>query len=253
VTIADTMRDEIVARGIVAEKVTVIPNAVDAETFRPREADATLRRRYGLDAQTVVGYVGNLDHPREGHELLIDATARLVRRGCAVKCLIVGDGRRRADLQHRVDRSGLGESVVFTGAVSHDEVPAHYALIDVFVVPRAEDRAARYVTPLKPFEAMAMERPLVVSDLPALAEIAGVPERGLSFPAGDVEALAKTIETLIERPELRRSLGEAGRRWVLSERTWARNAERYRGIYGSLRERRPPTPARELSVASGAG
>jgi glycosyltransferase involved in cell wall biosynthesis len=238
VTIGEAMRDDIAARGVPRDRIFLMPNGVDPASFEPSEPDPELRRRYRLEGRTVFGYVSNLDHPREGQELLIEATARLLLRGRKVACLIVGDGLRRDELEDRARRAGVGEAVVFTGRIPHGEVRAHYALLDVFVVPRRNDRASRYVTPLKPFEAMAMGKPLVVSDLPALIEIAAPGERGLSFAHDDADALAAAIETLIDHPELRQSYGDAGRRWVLAERTWAANGKRYRDVYESLLDRR---------------
>jgi glycosyltransferase involved in cell wall biosynthesis len=153
-----------------------------------------------------------------------------------VACLIVGDGKRREELESLARRSGAAGAIHFTGRVPHDEVRAHYALLDAFVVPRRNDRAARYVTPLKPFEAMAMARPLVVADLPALVEIAAPGERGLAFPVEDADALAAELERLMDDPALGSRLAEAGRAWVLAERTWASNGDRYRNLYAAVLE-----------------
>jgi glycosyltransferase involved in cell wall biosynthesis len=101
-------------------------------------------------------------------------------------------------------------------------------------VPRRDERAARTVTPLKPYEALAMARPLVVADLPALTEIAAPDERGLAFPAGDAAALATALERLIDDPALGRRMGEAGRAWVARERSWAANGPRFRAVYDEV-------------------
>lgn len=237
VAIAEAMREDIVARGVPPERVFVTPNGVDAEQFAPLPPDAALRARHGLHG-FVFGYVSNLDHPREGHELLIEAAARLRSRGRDATCLIVGDGRRRRELEELADHAQARASVVFTGAVPHAEVPAFYAALDAFVVPRRDERAARHVTPLKPFEAMAMERPLVVSDLPALREIAAPDERGLVFAPDDVDALVACLERLMDAPELGRALGRAGRAWVVRERTWAATVPTYEAVYACARAHR---------------
>ncbi|HYN48665.1 MAG TPA: glycosyltransferase family 4 protein [Candidatus Nanopelagicales bacterium] len=237
VTIAEAMREDVVARGVPPERVFVTPNGVDAEQFSPRPPDAALRARHGLHG-FVFGYVSNLDHPREGQELLIEAAARLLSRGRDVTCLIVGDGRRRQELEERAAGARVGDRVVFTGSVPHAEVPAYYAALDAFVVPRRDERAARHVTPLKPFEAMAMERPLVVSDLPALREIAAPDERGLVFAPDDVDALVACLERLMDAPQLGHALGGAGRAWVVRERTWAANVPRYEAAYACALARR---------------
>jgi glycosyltransferase involved in cell wall biosynthesis len=250
ITIAESMRDDIAARGVPRERIHLMPNGVDPAAFEPQEPDPELVKRYRLAGKTVFGYVSNLDHPREGQEVLIEATAKLLARGRQVACLIVGDGARRQELEGLAHKAGVGGAVVFTGRVPHDEVRAHYALLDVFVVPRRNDRAARFVTPLKPFEAMAMGKPLVVSNLPALVEIAAPGERGLAFPHGDADGLADAIERLIDQPETRRQFGRAGREWVLAERTWGRNGQRYQEIYVDLLDRWRSGGERQLHGAA---
>jgi glycosyltransferase involved in cell wall biosynthesis len=234
VTLAETMSAEIVARGVPPERVFVVPNGVDPEAFSPRPPDPALRAQYGVGDRYLIGYVSNLDHPREGQETLIEATALLVEAGRDVACLIIGEGKRREHLQDVAAASGVADRIVFTGAVPHEQVPAMYALLDAFVVPRRDERAARLVTPLKPFEAMAMARPMIVADLPALTEVAPDGERSLAYPAEDAAALAAAVERLMDDPSLAARLGQAGRAWVTRERTWASNGPRWTSIYESV-------------------
>ncbi len=248
ITIAESMRADIVSRGVPEDRVTVIPNGVDADSFTPEPPDPALRQRYGLDGKFVFGYVSNLDHPRENQELLVAATSVLLKRGRRVACLIVGDGKRRQEVERIARKAGVRDAVVFTGKVPHDQVRACYALLDAFVVPRRDERAARTVTPLKPYEALAMERPLVVADLPALTEIAEPDKRGLSFRPDDAEDLATALERLIDDPALRERIGREGREWVIRERSWATNGGRIRDVYREVLERWTATAA-----ADGAG
>ncbi len=159
-------------------------------------------------------------------------------------CLLVGDGGRRAELEALAGRLGITDRVVFTGRVPNAEIGRSYAAIDAFVVPRIDELAARLVTPLKPFEAMALGRPIIVSDLPALTEIAPHEVRGLVFPAGDASGLATTIERSMDRPDERAALADAARTWVLAERTWRANGPRLREAYAAAEarfaERRSP-------------
>ena len=82
-----------------------------------------------------------------------------------------------------------------------------------------------------------MGLPLVVSDLPALTEIAAPDDRGLAFRAGDAQALVAVLERLMDTPGLGPRLGAAGRAWVLAERTWAADGPRYRDLYQAVLER----------------
>jgi glycosyltransferase involved in cell wall biosynthesis len=125
-----------------------------------------------------------------------------------------------------------------------------YALMDAFVVPRRDERAARLVTPLKPFEAMAMARPLIVADLPALTEVAPDGERSLTYRAEDEAALAAAVERLMDDRALGERLGEAGRAWVTQERTWESNGARWTQIYESVLAGRARERARASAGAS---
>jgi glycosyltransferase involved in cell wall biosynthesis len=237
VTLSESMRREIVARGVPADRVVVVPNGVDIEAFAPQARSIALEERYGLAGSYVFGYVSNLDHNREGHELLVQAAAELRRRGIKAIALIVGDGPRRAVLEALARRLGADDAVVFTGRVPHEAVLDHYTLLDVFVVPRLSERAARLVTPLKPLEAMAAGVPLVTSDLAPLMEIIGDGERGVAFAAGDSAALADVLDDLRTDPDRRAKLAASARRWVVTERQWAANGQRYAELYHRLQAR----------------
>ena len=146
----------------------------------------------------------------------------------------VGDGKRRELLEEHARERQAGDAVHFTGRIPHDEVSQYYAQLDVFVIPRVDERAARLVTPLKPYEAMALGVPLVVSDLPALQEITGDGDRGETFVTGDATSLADVLEELAGSSERRAELSSRAREWVLGHRTWAHNDDRYARIYASV-------------------
>ncbi len=230
--ISQTLADDIVARGIDPTKVHLFPNGVDPSKFEPRTKRSDLIARYGLDDSPVVGYVSNLG-TREGVDVLIRAIADLRAGGIETKGLIVGDGPRRDDLARLIGQLGVGDLVTLVGQVSQAEVIDHYALIDIFVIPRTTDRAARLITPLKPYEAMAMGVPIVVSDLPALAEIVAG-GRGEVFKPESPEALAAALADLIADQARRAQLAERALAWVTAERTWESNGSRLTAAYATI-------------------
>jgi glycosyltransferase involved in cell wall biosynthesis len=81
---------------------------------------------------------------------------------------------------------------------------------------------------------MAMERAVVVSDVPALRELVEPGVTGLTFKAEDAAALAEVLAALLDDPTRRQELGRQARAWVLAERTWAANGRRYRELYERL-------------------
>ena len=237
-TLNEAMRDELIRMGCAADKIHLVPNGVDLDHFAPRPRPRRLARRFGIGKRPTFGYVSNMDHPRESQETLVRAAEELKRRGLKnFRCVIVGEGPRRKFIEELASACDVTDVVVFTGAADHLHVADYYALIDVFVVPRTVERAASLVTPLKPFEAMAMGRPIVISDLPALREIAAPDERGLVFPPGDAAALADAVQRLFDDPELAAGLGEAGRDWVVNERQWSMNGPRYVEAFAAAKRR----------------
>jgi PEP-CTERM/exosortase A-associated glycosyltransferase len=235
VTLSETMRAELVARGTPTDKITVVPNAVETERFVPRPRDAALAARHGIEPDDlVVGYITTFN-AYEGIPILLQAAALVRDAGRKVKVLLVGDGDEERTIREESTRLGLDDgTVILPGRVGHEHIQGYYALIDVFVVPRTPDRVSRLVTPLKPLEAMALERCVVVSDVPALREMVIPDQTGRTFTAGDPGDLARVLDELLGDPEARATLGQQARTWVSRERTWAQNGQRYRELYERL-------------------
>jgi PEP-CTERM/exosortase A-associated glycosyltransferase len=234
VTLGKVMKAELMERGIPERKITVVPNAVDVDRFQPRPPDPKLRLALGVEpGETVLGYISSFVS-YEGIQYLIQATKHLIDAGHQVRTVLVGDGTERAALEAEAERLNVADRVVFTGRVPHKAVLEYYAAIDIFVVPRTNARVSHLVTPLKPFEAMAMERPLVVSDVAALREVVSDGRAGLTFQAEDPENLASVVEPLLKDEAFRRELGNGARKWVRANNSWAANGVRFRDLYSEL-------------------
>jgi glycosyltransferase involved in cell wall biosynthesis len=234
VTLGEAMRDEIVARGVPADKVLIVPNAVSQEFLKPLPDATALRAELRIGAEEyVVGVVTSLV-PHEGIGTLLEATRLLADRGVPVRALIVGDGPERAALQRQAAGAGLGEAVIFTGRVAAARVREFHALLDVFVVPRTRDRVCQLVTPLKPVEAMASGLCVVTSEVKALTEIIKPEVTGALTIPQDPVSLADRLEFLFYSPDIRKKLGDSAREWVARDRTWAHHAARYKDAYARL-------------------
>ncbi len=240
VTLSGPMRDEIVEQHHVpVDKVTGIPNAVDIERFSPEVRDEDLRSRLGLSGAKVIGYVSNLSHPREGQEAMIKAVPLLKQQGIPAKALLVGDGARRPELEALAKKLNVAEDVVFTGSIPFEQVSHYYAQIDLFVIPRTNERAGRLVSPMKPFEAMAMDIPLLVSDLPALVEIVADEHapRGLSYKAEDAADLARVAAQCFTDVAGTQERVRNAAEWVRRERTWSANGRNFVAAYEQAEHR----------------
>jgi len=233
-TICEGLRRDIMDRGIAARQITVIPNAVDARDFRFGAApDPALRAQLGLTGATVLGFAGSF-YGYEGLDLLLDAAARLVARIPDLRILLVGGGPQEETLRAQAARLGLSDRVIFTGRVPHAEVQRYYELIDVLAYPRKRMRLTELVTPLKPLEAMAQGRMFVASDVGGHHELIRDGETGFLFAAGDAAALASRIEQVLSRRDDWPRVRAEARRFVETERTWARSVARYEDVYRGL-------------------
>ena len=219
--ITQALRDLMVERGVDADKLVVLPNGVHASKFAPRERDAALEARLGVAGKTVIGYAGGLvDY--EGLDVLLEAVALLKsRRGHDFHLIVVGDGHHEAAIHGLSDRLDLAEVVTFTGRVPHDEVASYLSLVDIAPFPRLPLPVCEAISPIKPFESMAMGKAAVVSSVAALTEIIEDGVTGLVFEKGCAKDLAEVLERLLESPELRTRLGDAARDWVRRERDWS--------------------------------
>jgi len=233
-TICEGLRRDIVARGIPADKITVIPNAVDIDKFAVGGvADQDLKTKLGLQGARLIGFIGSF-YAYEGLDILLRAVPALTAERPDLRILLVGGGPEDARLRQMAQDLGIADKVVFTGRVPHDQVQMYYDLLDVLVYPRLSMRLTDLVTPLKPLEAMAQGRVLAASDVGGHLELIVDGKTGVLFKADDPQALADKVGALADAQADWPALRAAGRQFVESERNWKASVGRYKSIYGRL-------------------
>ena len=233
-TICEGLRADIVARGIASSKVTVIPNAVNVESFSLASPPVpALQSRLGLTGCTVVGFIGSF-YAYEGLDLLIAALPALIQARPDVKVLLVGGGSQEAYLRQQAAELGVAEKVVFAGRVPHQEVTRYYDLINVLAYPRHPMRLTELVTPLKPLEAMAQGQLFVASDVGGHKELIEHNKTGVLFKAGSAESLAESLLGLLNNPALWPLLRTNGREFVENVRNWKNSVANYVEPYQRL-------------------
>ena len=221
-TLSASMQDDLVERGVARERIELVPNGIEPALLQrtpPEPADA--RDLLGLPRDGFwVGSTSSLV-AYEGFDVLLDAVAIARAAGRDIRVLLVGDGAARRELESQARSLQLGDAVTFTGRMHRSVVAGFRDALDLFVVPRLDREVTRTVAPLKPIEAMASGRPLVVSALPALIEVIGeaLEVAGATVPAGDAHALAARIEAVADDAHLRRRLADLGRLRA-ADRTW---------------------------------
>lgn len=237
IAITGALRDEMVGRGVPAEKISLVPNAVDTSRFQPLERDRELELELGLSNTMVIGYVGSVVGYEGLDDLMFAAQQLKCRTASNFKVLVVGDGDALQPLKTTAEDLNVTDTVIFTGRIPHEDVERYYSLIDVLCLPRKPLPVTEMVSPIKPFEAMGMAIPIVVSSVAALAEIVDDEVTGLEFQKGDAEDLVNKLDLLVSNPEFAQKLGDAGRDWVRRERDWTVVTRRVVNLYEALTDR----------------
>ena len=223
ICISETLKKEAISRGVDANKISIVTNAVErgiTNAINDSSLYQTAIEQLDLNEEScVVGYIGSL-REMEGVDRTAKVVAQLRQRGHNLRFFVLTGKSGQSELQLLCSSLGIGNSTVVIGPVPHEEVAKFYSLIDIFVVSRPNTRVTQLVTPLKPFEAMAMGKAVIASKLPALEEIIQHEKTGLLYKPDDLEDLTRSIEKCIEDPVLREQLGTNAHEWVMKNRTW---------------------------------
>ncbi|MEZ5699994.1 MAG: glycosyltransferase, exosortase A system-associated [Nitrosomonas sp.] len=235
-TICEGLKGDIQVRGIFAEKITVIPNAVNTDQFQPlNEKDAALLTQLNLTDKKILGFIGSF-YEYEGLELLVKAMAALKNECPDFHLLLVGGGQAENQLKNMVSQLDIADRVTFTGRVSHSDVKKYYSIVDLLVYPRLPMRLTELVTPLKPLEAMAMGKPCIASNVGGHKELIADQEDGLLFKAGDLDSLVALLKSVYSRSDFN-LLIKNGLLKVKEKRNWTVSVTPYKAIYESLAQK----------------
>jgi PEP-CTERM/exosortase A-associated glycosyltransferase len=232
VAICQGIRAEMVSRGISPDRISLVPNGVDAEWLQPRPRAQKLAAQLGLGGGPVFAYIGSFSF-YEGLRFLIEAAPEVLQRLPGSRLLVVGGGRDEEGLREAARRAG--PAVVLMGRIPQDQVRDLYTLIDVLVLPRRRIRLTELVTPLKPLEAMAVGTPVLASDIGGHIELITDGETGVLFKAESRDSLVEQAIKLAGDAPLRRHLTDNAHRWVRAERTWDRLVRGYLPAYQGSR------------------
>ncbi|MGA9977918.1 MAG: glycosyltransferase family 4 protein [Candidatus Sulfotelmatobacter sp.] len=233
VVVSEPLRQDLLQRGIPAERILLNPNAVDPSEFRPECGGLEVRKGLGLtSSDIVVGFVGTF-HYWHGTKVLEQAIQRLLQDATTdgvidrLRFLLVGDGLLRTEMRDNL-ASHHGSRIFFTGLVSHSQIPAYLDAADILVSPhvRMPDGQPFFGSPTKIFEYMAMGKAVVASNLDQIGQVLKHEHSAWLVEPGDVAELASAVVLLSRNPALRNRLGQNARASALAGHTWQQNAER---------------------------
>ena len=235
--VTQVLADQVHARGVPHERISVIPNGVEPERFNPQIPPAPLPA--GASGRLVVGFVGFC---REWHEL--DRVVELIAdaKFDHLFLLIVGDGPARQGIEAAAQRMGIQHRVHLTGLISREQMPQWQAAIDIALQPAV----VAYASPLKMLEYMACAKAIVAPDQANIRELLTHEQNALLFAPQDTDQFLEAIARLAADPPLRRQLGQAALSDIQTRPlTWAHNATRIIALATGLQQRPVASSAAE--------
>ena len=218
VVINNTLKSQLQQRlFLIRKKMTVVENAIDLDRVKISRLNKN---------NFVFGYIGTLS-PIEGLDLLIKAFNNLKIKN---KLLIFGDG---IELEKLKKLANGNNNIEFKVKVSSDEISKAYDQVDVIINPRIKSYLTDNVTPLKPLEAMAYKKLVLVSDVGGMKELVKNQFNGIVFNSDSYKEIKNVIIDVINRNDLDKII-ENGYMYIKKERNWSVNAKKYYLIYENL-------------------
>jgi glycosyltransferase involved in cell wall biosynthesis len=225
VAVSQAKKKELLKLGIAAGRITVIPNAVEIPSpGQSDEQDLDLRKEYNLPTDCrLVAACGRLS-PEKGHTVFLEM-AEIVRKRCDnVRFMIVGDGPLRERLELLgIDLLETGE-LVLTGYLPG--FSRYFPQVDILVNASFSEGMPNVV-----LEALSYARPVVATEVGGVGELIEHGRTGFLSRAGDAEELADRVGGLLEKPEVMKRMGEAGREFVARNHSFPAQAEKLKVLY----------------------
>ena len=239
IAVSSEIKDQLARRGAQSDRVTVLLNAIDPGLYR-RSPDrrAAVRAALGYaDADAVIGAVGRLERQKR-FDILLDAFSRLAATRPRLRLAVAGDGSLRSELHAHASRLGISGRCDWLG--HRQDISDLHVAFDLFV------QSSEYEgTPNAVLEAMAMETPIVATDVGGTRELAHSDVHAVLVRPGDIGALAAAIEDVLTHPVAARDRAAAARRRVETTLSFATRTRALESIYEDLIRARegPPQPA----------
>jgi glycosyltransferase involved in cell wall biosynthesis len=232
--ISEAVKRVLVAGGVEERRIAVVHSGVDLGRFEHVPPNR-FREELGFppDAPVIGDVAAMADH--KGQRYLVAAMPSVLRAEPRARLVLVGDGELRGALEAQARELDVGPAVTFTGF--RPDVPQWLDLFDVFVMSSHLEGLCTSV-----LDALAMRKPVVVTDAGGLPEVVRHEEHGLVVPAKDPEALAQAVLRLLRDRGLGRRLAEAGRRRVEAEFSADAMVEGTLRVYDEVMRESPHRP-----------
>jgi glycosyltransferase involved in cell wall biosynthesis len=223
ITVTSRLRQLIAyTHNIDAANIRVISNGVNIDRFKPAEKNE--------NDNFYLGFVGNLV-PWSGLDYLLYSLAQIIKQYPDIKCLIVGDGTYRDQMEKLAESLNISKSVVFVGSVRPGQVPGYINRCHICYLPAIRQRNARIgISPLKIYEYLACGIPVIVSDISGM-EIVAKYEVGLVVEPENTAALTRATLELITNPDVREEMSHKARELAERVFSWEKIAREILNVF----------------------
>jgi glycosyltransferase involved in cell wall biosynthesis len=218
------------------DKIAVFPNGVDVNLHRPYpEIRSETRASLGVtQIDPLIVFVGSF-FPWQDLKVLLDAFAQVLADYPCARLVLAGDGQQRQAMEQYATELGIGQSVQFTGFLSHNQVAHLVSAADVAVAPYKKMKPEFFSgSSMKVFEYMASGTAVVASAQGQIGEVIQDGVNGLLVPPGDHQALSNSLKILIGDSELRSRISRQARKDAVDNHSWEYHAARLEQVYKSV-------------------
>jgi len=230
ISVSNVLKNTLVSQGVSPEKIVTMPNGIDLNKINLSVSGDEVRQKFSLYGHTILGFVGWF---RNWHGL--EQLLRLFHENHLaenkIKLLLVGDGPAFDDLYGYAKKNGLLNSIIFTGPISHQEIPNYIAAMDIAIQPSA----TRYACPMKLLEYMGMGKCILAIDQPNIRELLKDGDTGILFE--DSSSMISKLKKLIENPDRGREIGQNAYNSIIERKLlWESNAKKVISMLGNSAE-----------------
>ena len=209
ICVSEGVRKSFIYQGVEKSKCSVVHNGIDSRTTPAITAEKIRKDLYVKENEILIGSAGSLVKRKRFNDL-VEVVSRLIRSrpSLQIKCLILGDGPEKEDLQKMIDRNGLNGNIIL-GGFKPDAV-SYINAMDIFVLPSEREGLPRVI-----LEAMLMKKPVIASRIPGPSELVINDKTGFLYQSGNVGELYGRISSLLSSAFLREDMGESGRKRIV--------------------------------------
>jgi glycosyltransferase involved in cell wall biosynthesis len=218
--------------GVPQDRCVLIENAIDTDRFRRTRGLATAKLRLGIPVERyAIGAVGRLSKEK-GFDVLIRSVDQLLKRGINVELRIVGEGAQERSLRQLIGELGRDDRIRLMGF--QEETIPFYEGIDIFALSSFREGLPNVL-----LEAMALEVPVVATQVAGIPRLLGYGENGVLVEPGSVSEMAGALANLLDDSQRRIALSLAGRAAIEKDHSFAVRIHKIRDIYDKLLSQLP--------------